>query len=48
MKEVIFVILIPLIGTVSGSAGVFFLKDGMKNGIQKALMGFADGVMVAA
>ena len=48
MKEVIFVILIPLIGTVSGSAGVFFLKDGMKNGIQKALMGFAAGVMVAA
>lgn len=41
-------ILIPFLGTVLGSAFVFFMKDAMPSGVQKALLGFASGVMVAA
>lgn len=41
-------ILLPLIGTVAGSACVFFMKDEMKPSLQKLLLGFASGVMVAA
>lgn len=39
---------IPFIGTAAGSAMVFFLKDEIRPNIQKALLGFASGVMVAA
>lgn len=41
-------LLIPLIGTVAGSACVFFMKKHMAPLLQKSLMGFAAGVMVAA
>lgn len=41
-------LLIPLAGTVLGAAMVFFLKGEMKPKIQKALLGFASGVMIAA
>ena len=41
-------ILIPFVGTTLGAACVFFLKNELKNGIQKGLLGFASGVMVAA
>lgn len=41
-------ILIPFLGTAFGSAMVFFLKEEMKPNIQKALLGFASGVMIAA
>lgn len=41
-------LLIPLLGTVLGSATVFFLKKEINPKLQKALMGFASGVMVAA
>lgn len=41
-------IMIPLIGTVLGSACVFLLKDAMSNTLQRILSGFAAGVMVAA
>lgn len=41
-------ILIPFIGTTAGAACVFFLKDKLKPRIQKMLLGFAAGVMVAA
>lgn len=41
-------ILIPFLGTSVGAACVFFLKKSMSNGIQRALTGFAAGVMVAA
>lgn len=41
-------ILIPFIGTTAGAACVFFLKDQIKPVIQKTLLGFASGVMVAA
>lgn len=39
---------IPLVGTTLGAAMVFFLKDEMKPFIQKLLLGFASGVMIAA
>ncbi|MBP5522740.1 MAG: ZIP family metal transporter [Bacteroidaceae bacterium] len=40
--------LIPLLGTMLGSAFVFFMKDEMPLRLQKTLLGFASGVMVAA
>lgn len=46
--KIVIGLLIPLAGTVLGSAMVFFLKDGMKPLLQKALLGFASGVMIAA
>ena len=36
------------IGTAGGAACVFFLKNDLKIGVQRALTGFAAGVMVAA
>ena len=41
-------ILIPFLGTSLGAGCVFFLKKSLSNGIQRALTGFAAGVMVAA
>ena len=41
-------IMIPFVGTALGSACVFFLKHEMKPLLQKILLGFASGVMVAA
>lgn len=41
-------LLIPLFGTMLGSAFVFFMKEQMSERLQKALLGFASGVMVAA
>lgn len=41
-------IMIPFVGTLLGSACVFFLKEEMKPLVQKILLGFASGVMVAA
>ena len=41
-------LLIPLLGTMLGSAFVFLMKDEMSLRVQKALLGFASGVMVAA
>ena len=48
MKTVIWGLLIPFIGTAGGAACVFFLKEDLKADIQRALTGFAAGVMVAA
>ncbi len=48
MDAVLVALLIPLAGTMLGSAFVFFMKDGIPAGLQKALLGFASGVMVAA
>ena len=39
---------IPLLGTTFGSAMVFFLKKEINPRIQKLLLGFASGVMIAA
>ena len=41
-------LLIPFAGTVLGSAFVFFMRHDMPPRIQKSLLGFASGVMVAA
>ncbi len=41
-------LLIPLLGTILGSAFVFLMKDNMSVRLQKALLGFASGVMVSA
>lgn len=48
MDAVLVALIIPLAGTMLGSAFVFFMKDGIPAGLQKALLGFASGVMVAA
>ena len=39
-------LLIPLLGTMLGSAFVFFMRDEMSPRLQKTLLGFASGVMV--
>mgnify|MGYP002624517435 CR=1 FL=1 len=41
-------LLIPLLGTMLGAALVFLMKDEMSPRLQKSLLGFASGVMVAA
>lgn len=47
-QEVMCGILIPFIGTTVGAACVFFMKKTLGQQIQRALTGFAGGVMVAA
>jgi ZIP family zinc transporter len=47
-KIVIMGLMIPFLGTALGSAMVFFMKNKMGKGIERALTGFAAGVMVAA
>ncbi|NLP48337.1 MAG: ZIP family metal transporter [Clostridiales bacterium] len=41
-------IMIPLLGTTLGSGMVYFMKQDMKPRVQKSLLGFAAGVMIAA
>ena len=48
MTPVIIGILLPLAGTMLGSAFVFFMKKDIPERLQKTLLGFASGVMVAA
>ena len=48
MVTIVLGLLIPLVGTVLGAAFVFFMKDEMPVRVQKTLLGFASGVMVAA
>jgi len=48
MNAILTGLLIPFIGTSAGAACVFFLKKDLRVGVQRALMGFAAGVMVAA
>lgn len=45
---VFFGLMIPFLGTTLGAACVFFLKNALGTKVQKALLGFASGVMVAA
>ena len=47
MNELI-VLIIPLLGTTLGSAMVFFMRNTMNIKVEKSLLGFASGVMVAA
>lgn len=46
--SIIATLLIPFAGTLIGSAFVFFMKKEMPALLQKALLGFASGIMVAA
>ena len=48
MQDTFWGILIPFLGTSLGAGCVFFLKKSLSDGIQRALTGFAAGVMVAA
>lgn len=46
--EIFSTIFLPFLGTLIGSGCVFFLKGEMSRRLQRSLMGFAAGVMVAA
>ncbi|MBQ3322281.1 MAG: ZIP family metal transporter [Firmicutes bacterium] len=46
--QVITGLLIPFVGTSAGAACVFFIKKDFSRNMQRALTGFAAGVMVAA
>ena len=48
MTEMITGIFLPFLGTALGAACVFFLRGGMGRTLQRALTGFAAGVMTAA
>ena len=47
-KDVILGLLIPFAGTAGGSACVFFMRGKLNDKVERALSGFAAGVMVAA
>lgn len=47
MREAM-VLLLPFLGTILGAAMVFFMKRQMSLRLQKLLLGFASGVMLAA
>ncbi|MBQ6696223.1 MAG: ZIP family metal transporter [Lachnospiraceae bacterium] len=46
--DILISIMLPFIGTTAGAACVFFLKNELGDKVQKVLLGFAAGVMVAA
>ena len=48
MTDAFYGILIPFLGTSLGAASVLFLKQSLGDHVQRALTGFAAGVMVAA
>ena len=48
MTTLVLGLIIPLLGTMLGSAFVFFMKEDLPERVQKTLLGFASGVMVAA
>ncbi len=48
MKETFIGLMIPFLGTSLGAACVFFMKGELSVRVQRALTGFAAGVMVAA
>ena len=47
-SNVIIGLLVPFVGTTAGSACVFFMRKELSVTVQRALTGFAAGVMVAA
>ena len=47
-SELIYGLLLPFLGTALGAAMVFFLRGEMPSWVQKLLLGFASGVMIAA
>jgi ZIP family zinc transporter len=48
MREIGYVLLLPLLGTALGAAGVFVMGRKATPGVERGLNGFAAGVMVAA
>ncbi len=46
--ELIIGLAIPFLGTTLGAAMVFFMKNKMNGKVEKLLLGFASGVMIAA
>ena len=46
--KVLIGLLIPFLGTTLGAAMVFLMKDKLNSKLEKVLLGFASGVMVAA
>ena len=48
MVNVYLILLIPFLGTGLGAAMVFFMKKKMNRKLEKLLLGFAAGVMIAA
>ena len=48
MENIAIGLLIPFIGTSLGSAMVFFMRNKINKRVEKLLLGFASGVMVAA
>ena len=46
--DLIFGLSLPFLGTFLGAMSVFFLKSGLPSEAERALTGFAAGVMVAA
>lgn len=42
------IMLVPLLGTALGAASVFLMKKSLPDRLQKTLLGFASGVMIAA
>ena len=48
MENIVIGLLIPFLGTTLGSAMVFLMKNKMNTKVQKLLLGFASGVMIAA
>jgi len=48
MRNIIIGLMLPFLGTALGAGMVFLLKDKMDKKLQKLLLGFASGVMIAA
>ena len=48
MFKVLSGVMIPFLGTALGAGMVFFMKEAMSARLQKLLLGFAAGVMIAA
>ena len=48
MNQALLGIMIPLVGTTAGAGCVYFMKDKINSNLQKLLLGFASGVMIAA
>lgn len=48
VQAIVTALMIPFLGTALGSAFVFFMRKEIPAPVQKALLGFASGVMVAA
>jgi len=46
--DMFYCLVIPFLGTTLGSAMVFFMKNKINNKVEKVLLGFASGVMIAA